>query len=423
MIYYNIDTDYLHQHLLGPGETAWLTISAAIEESQQGFPDTTFIEGMWLQSKHCLPHSSQFDHENSRALVSLGTMRGREDCVEVDAENAITMFYRNQRCRNGRIEYEEFSPHTPPTWEPKCLVVLIEPDSRAALRDSLVEQGRILVHPLRIVVNYTTATSDNPDLPVASSNCALGRELLNLHEYEMVGQEQRDRLVQMQNDLIQARQQYELFNRIYLGLSAFRPPTSPPPPSSPPAPDNAPPAGPMQVSLGERNDQLRVRVETLEVSVIEAAEDIEICVPSTTNICGRSSQRAPNPWVAADGQHCAGYGTWEALEGSYCGYWGSDVRSLFRTLALMPTYTCTLLRPADDSLRPKRAHRLTPMQQTLQPRPSSSARTARPTAFLTTASCSSAQSRPTAQCVPASTSCRSGCAPIVHTARPVCSAS
>ena len=135
MIYYNIDSDYLHTHLLGAGETAWLTISAAIQESQQGFPDTTFIEGMWLQDKHCLPHSSQFDHTNSRALVALGTMRGREECVEVDAEHAITMFYRNQACRNGRTEYEEFSPHTPPAWEPKCLVILIEPESRAKLRD------------------------------------------------------------------------------------------------------------------------------------------------------------------------------------------------------------------------------------------------------------------------------------------------
>lgn len=112
------------------------------------YPLPARSQGMWLQNKHCAERSSQFDHINSRALVALGTMRGREDCVEVDSDNAVTMFYRNQKCRNGRIEYEEFSPHTPPTWQPKCLIVLIAPDSRAALRDTLVEQGRILVHPL-----------------------------------------------------------------------------------------------------------------------------------------------------------------------------------------------------------------------------------------------------------------------------------
>ena len=283
------------------------------------------LQGMWLQDTHCAPHSSQFSHENSRSLVALGTMRGREDCVEVDSERAITMFYRNQKCRNGRTEYEEFSPHEPPTWQPKCLIMLIEPESRAALRDSLVEQGRILVHPVRVSVNYTTAQSENPDLAVASSNCALGHELKTLYEYDLAGQEKRDRLVQLQADLVTARNQYELFNRVYLGLSAYRPPNSPPPPTSPPVAVNAPPAAPAQVSLEVRRDQLRESVELLEISVVEAANEIDICVPSATNICGRSSQRAPNPWIATDGQACAGNGTYEAIAGLYCGYWGSEV--------------------------------------------------------------------------------------------------
>jgi hypothetical protein len=30
--------------LLGAGETAWQVVSAAIAESEQGFPDTTFIQ-------------------------------------------------------------------------------------------------------------------------------------------------------------------------------------------------------------------------------------------------------------------------------------------------------------------------------------------------------------------------------------------
>lgn len=54
------------------------------------------------------------------------------------------MFYRDQLCRNGRNEYEEFQPHKPSLFQPRCLVLLIEPDSRAKLRDELVENGRIL---------------------------------------------------------------------------------------------------------------------------------------------------------------------------------------------------------------------------------------------------------------------------------------
>tara|TARA_B110000046_G_scaffold169930_1_gene189444 strand:- start:5751 stop:6239 length:489 start_codon:yes stop_codon:yes gene_type:complete len=115
---------------------------------------------MWLQDTHCADGASQFDKDNSRALVALGTKRGRETCVEMDPVHSIVVFYRDQACRNGRNEYEEFSPHKPSEWEPKCLVLLIEPDSLAALRDELVEQGRVLVHPL--YARFLTHL--NPDL-------------------------------------------------------------------------------------------------------------------------------------------------------------------------------------------------------------------------------------------------------------------
>lgn len=75
-------------------------------------------------------------------------MRDREDCVEVDPEHAVTIFYRNQFCRDGRTEYEEYQPHRPSEWQPRCLIVVIRPESRAALRDELVESGRPLTHPL-----------------------------------------------------------------------------------------------------------------------------------------------------------------------------------------------------------------------------------------------------------------------------------
>ena len=161
---------------------------------------------------------------------------------------------------------------------------------------------------------------------MASVNCALGHQLKLLYEQDRAGQEQRDRLVTLQAELVTTRAQFELFDRTLAGLSAYWPPTSTPPPSSPPVAAYAPPAPPAQVSLGERRDQLRQNVELLEVSVVEAAAAIDVCVPSTTTTCGRSSVLAPNPWIARDGQACAGNGTYEAIEGLYCGYWGSEVR-------------------------------------------------------------------------------------------------
>ena len=280
---------------------------------------------MWLQDTHCAKTDNPFDETNSRSIVTLGTLRGREDCVEMDGEKSIAMFYRNKPCRNGRMEYEEFQEHTPPTWEPKCVIILLATKSRADLRDQLVEQGRILVHPLRISLNYTTTLSEEPDHELASTNCALGREMQKLYEYDTAGQELTDKYLALQAELETARKQFEVFNRIYQGLSVYRPPISPPPPAAPPALVNAPPAAPVQVSLGERNDQLRQRVEDLEVEVDKAAAAVDSCVPSKDHICGRSSIAAPNPWIAANGRPCAGNATREAIEGMYCGYWGSPV--------------------------------------------------------------------------------------------------
>ena len=294
-------------------------------------------QGLWLQDTHCKDGASEFDDENSRALVTLGTVEGRETCVEYDQERAMPMFYRNQACRNGRAAYEENSPHAPLPWVPKCMVILIEAESRAALRDQLIEAGRILVQPLRVNVSYVTTMSEESDMEVAATNCALGRDLLDLYEHDLAGQAERDLVAKLQQDLTVARNQYELYGRVYNGLSAYRSPNSPPPPRSPPAALNAPPAAPGVISLGERYLQLEQRVEDLEKQVTEAAAAVSVCVPSKGQTCGRSSLLAPNPWISADGRACAGNGTYEALEGFFCAYWGSEVS---RTVSARPPHPC-----------------------------------------------------------------------------------
>ena len=242
MIYTDLD-DAALAGMLRPDETGWQAVSAAILESHRGFPDTTLIEGLWLSDAHCADAVSQFDPSSDRSAVSFGQVEGREHCVEADSDHSITLFYRDAACRAGRNAYEEFSPHKPSTFQPRCLVVLIEPESRAALRDELVQAGRVLTDYLRVQVNYTTTLSANPDLGVASSNCALGLMLKKLHEADLEGQRERDALAWAQANLTLARQQYTLFKRTLDGLSAWRPPAAPPPPP-PPRYQNAPPGAP-----------------------------------------------------------------------------------------------------------------------------------------------------------------------------------
>ena len=228
MIYYDLDEEKA-RGLLSVDDTGWTAVSLFVEETRQGFPDTILVEGIFLTDKHCKDGASEFDDENTRALVTLGTTANRENCVEYDSEHAAAMFYRNQACRNGRNEYEENSPHSI-AWQPKCMVILVEAKSRAALRDQLVEAGRILVQPLRVNVSYVTTMSEDPDMQVAATNCALGRDLLDLYEHDLAGQAERDLLLKLQQDLTAAKKQYELYGRVYQGLSAYRPTLAPPPP-------------------------------------------------------------------------------------------------------------------------------------------------------------------------------------------------
>jgi len=122
-----------------------------------------------------------------------------------------------------------------------------------------------------------------------------------------------------------------------LRSSQYQPPNAPPPPSSPPAPLAARPAAPRALSEKERYEHLREAISIIDKSAIEVADSIGICVRSATNTCGRTSQEAPNPWIANNGRACAGNGTWEALEGTYCAYWGSQVCGARNAQLAQPT--------------------------------------------------------------------------------------
>ena len=242
------------------------------------------------------------------------------------------MLYRNKACIGNRIAADEYQPQRPVEFQAKCMVVLIEAESRKALLDELVASGRILDQPLKISMNFTTALSVAPNLPVTSMSCAIGDIVLENYHRDAVGQEVQLQLKSLKDRLEQAETRVELFDKTLRGLSAYRPPNSPPPPSPPPLPAMppgllAPPTPPRAVPFDTRLEQLRRERSALQKAVSEKQAEIGgPCVKSATNTCGRTFAAAPNPWLAADGTRCAGYATAEALEGSFCAHWGSPVR-------------------------------------------------------------------------------------------------
>jgi len=262
--------------------------------------------------------------------VTIGQLAvGHPDCVHAAPDDTREMFYRNKACIGDREPTDEYIEERPLEFQGRCMVILIEESSRKALLDMLVAAGRVLDQPLRISVNYTTALSPDPDLEVSSMNCAVGESIHENYRRDTVGQELQQQLIDLREQLKEKERLVTFYDRQIRGASAYRPPNSPPPPSPPPRPDAppgmlAPPITPQAVSFDERLLQLR-REETSLNDAIEAKlkEIGGPCVKSATNTCGRTFAAAPNPWVASDGQRCAGYETREAVEGSFCAHWGS----------------------------------------------------------------------------------------------------
>jgi len=165
-------------------------------------------------------------------------------------------------------------------------------------------------------------------------NCAIGALINENYQRDAVGQELEQELSALRQQYDIKKKQVEIFDRTIRGLSAYRPPNSPPPPSFPPRPEAppgmlAPPIPPVAVSFDTRLLQLRGEETALQVAIEAKLQEIGgPCIKSATNTCGRTQTAAPNPWMTADGQKCAGHDTIEALEGSFCAHWGSPVSQL-----------------------------------------------------------------------------------------------
>ena len=287
-----------------------------------------------MQSKDCHERASPYNESESRSLVTIGQLSvGHPDCVHAAPGDTREMLYRNKACLGDREPTEEYKEERPLEFQAKCMVVLIEESSRKALLDMLVAAGRALDHPLRVNVSYITSLSPNPDLTVSSMSCAIGEIVHENYKRDTVGQELQTELADLRRQLETKQEQIALFDRTLRGLATRRPPNPPPLPSPPPRPEAPPgmllpPMPPMAVTFEERLAQMQQEEVSLNIAIADKLDAIGgPCVQSATNICGRTYIQAPDPWIAADGQKCAGFETREALEGSFCGHWGSPVRN------------------------------------------------------------------------------------------------
>jgi hypothetical protein len=86
-----------------------------------------------------------------------------------------------------------------------------------------------------------------------------------------------------------------------------------------------PPTPPQEMSFYGYLVKLREEAAHLKDEIQKQLVIVGHCDKSPTTYCGRSIKAAPHPWTAADGTHCKGFDTMEALEGSYCAHWGSPV--------------------------------------------------------------------------------------------------
>lgn len=311
MIFFDLAT--VTSDLIGLHDaTGWQPSSVRIPESPQGFPDTTIVEGLWFQEARCQEGAKWDTAGASRAQVTLGQIADRPDCVHAAPGTTREMLYRNSRCTAGRAPAEESELSKPTEFVPGCMVVLVTAASRTGLFEELTLAGRDLADPLKIEVGYTKALSPNPDLDLTATQCAISMIVHDNYLKDTTGQEVLTKMSALGADIVRKDREIELFDQTMRALATYRPPAAP-------STEALAPETPQQ-----RIDKLRAERSSLSLELEALRSSRTSCVPSRDTVCGRTLTEAPDPWIAANGQRCAGFLGREALEGAFCGHWLSS---------------------------------------------------------------------------------------------------
>ncbi len=270
------------------------------------FPDTTLLEGAWLQAGDC----SERQHVTISQLGVNGSHQG--DCVFRLQESTQELFYRNEICNYAGAETNE--PLVPTKFKAQCLVALLNAESHRAMFEYMLSVGRDASTPVLFNLTYATTLSPTPNYETASINVAFSILLQDQYGADLVGQVDDHRLAEAEAAMDRKNKQVQLFERTFKGLS--------------PAAVPEPPAGPGIAGFQARLDLLKAEQTQLREELDKLLEEAlaNQCVSTLEHTCGRTPRAAPNPWVANDDRNCIGKSTFEAMPGYYCARWGSPVR-------------------------------------------------------------------------------------------------
>jgi hypothetical protein len=302
------------------------------------FRDEPYIEAIHFSNKSCPliadPFQASFTTTNdSRSEVSFFVDSDLPECALPSPDKAFTYLNLNEQCARSVVAGETVLGIT---FEPRCMVVTIAADSRKALFDQLLAAGRPLDDPMRVLVNYTVATENNPDVFAASTNCQNSIVMNDNYQLDRVLQDEFSELAQVRLDIVRYQEEREFADLVRDQTRFFQPPSlPPPPPPSPPPPGPpsqevavAPPNPPTLVTYDVYVNQLNTEIARLQIRERVLLQEIEGCESfggSRTHICGLSVVEGPNPWLAKDGTPCRGHATLSSRFGDFCGYWDSEV--------------------------------------------------------------------------------------------------
>lgn len=308
--------------------TAWIPESVRVLRSSGSakFLDEPYIESIHFSELSCpklddTPANEFTDGNNvSNAEVSFFANGNHPECALPTPGHAVTFLNFNELCATSIVPGERVIGIT---FEPKCMVVVIAPDSRRDLFNQFVESGRPLDEKLVVEVNYTLGLESNPNFEAISTNCQNGELMHENYQLDRVLQAettelaevranitQQTRIVALLQTLLDSRPVSELRKE----LDAYKNRISPPPPANAIAPPPSPPSNAEAMRVLQ-NDLTRYEIREAQLVKI-----VSQCVSTRENPCGLSSIEAPNPWVAKDGvSYCRGYWTRSARYGDFCG--------------------------------------------------------------------------------------------------------
>ena len=297
-----------------------------------GFRDESYVEAIHFSNKSCPfiadPFQASFTTtDKSRSEVSFFVDSEKPDCALPAPEKAFTYLNLNEQCATSVVPGETVLGLT---FEPRCMVVTLAAESRKVLFDQLLAAGRSLDDPLRVLVNYTIATENDPDVFAAFTNCQNSIVMDENYKLDRVLQDEFDELAQVRVEMEQYRGEIDFAEAVRDSGRFFQPPNlPPPPPPSPPPPGApsqevavAPPNPPTQVTYDVYIRQLYdeiARREARERVLLTEIEGCESFGGSRTHVCGLSSVEGPSPWISKSGAPCRGNATKSARFGDFCG--------------------------------------------------------------------------------------------------------